>query len=271
MRTETLEGAFHGGVARDGEDATGCTEGVEAVGARDEVRVEKKSRQLGRVRGGVLDQSRDRVRRGAGDLHLATRLHGDQRAPAQWQLRTAANQGCGRMRTQGLAQPAGVERPSRILRVMHGPLELDAAQPRWTVLETDHRDVTLRLGPGADRSRRRRTTGRGHDSEPNPGPMAGQPTKDYSSVTPRTLQVESCQHVPWPHRQNPAGCLADASQRVLVPESTTGGRASSFRSERNTAAESANATRIPVSGNAGRWCTPSRSATRRSSSTTSAA
>src|SRR3954452_17712591 len=235
MRTETLEGDFHSGVARDGEDAAGCTEGVQAVGARDEGRVEKKSRQLGRIRGGVLDQSRDRVRRGAGDLHLATRLHGDQRAPAQWQLRTAANQGRGRMRTQGLAQPAGVERPSRILRVMHGPLELDAVQPRWTVLETDHRDVTLRLGPGADGSRRRRTTGRGHDSEPNPGPMAGQPTKDYSSVTPRTLQVESCQHVPWPHRQNPAGSLADPPRCVLMPGSTTRDGASSFRSERNTA------------------------------------
>jgi hypothetical protein len=91
-------------------------------------------------------------------------------------LRTASDQGRGGMQPQGFAQPAGVEGPVRIIRMMHRPLELDAVPPRWTVLETDHRDVPLRLGPGADRSRRRRTTGRGHVSEPSSGLKAGQPT-----------------------------------------------------------------------------------------------
>src|SRR6185503_10675228 len=75
--------------------------------------------------------------------------------------------------------------------MMHGPFEFDAVQPRRTMLETDHRDEPLRFGPRADRSRRRSTTGRGHVSEPNAGPAAGQPTAGYPSVTP-AAHLESC-------------------------------------------------------------------------------
>ena len=87
VRAEALEGVFHRGVARDGEDAARGAEGVQAVVARNEARIEKESRELGRVGGGVIDQLRDRVRRGAGDLYLSTGLHGDQGAPAERQLR----------------------------------------------------------------------------------------------------------------------------------------------------------------------------------------
>ena len=38
VRAEALEGVFHRGVARDGEDAARCAEGVQAVVARNEVR-----------------------------------------------------------------------------------------------------------------------------------------------------------------------------------------------------------------------------------------
>src|SRR6266496_2011164 len=109
----------------------------------------------------------------------------------------APDQGGGRVHAQGLAQSIGVEGPARIPRMMHGPLEFDAVEGRRTVLETDHRDETLRLGPGADRSRRRNTTGRDHVSEPNSGPAAGQPTTGYPSVTTNT-RVNSC----------PTSCLA---------------------------------------------------------------
>ena len=127
---------------------------IEAVAAEGEALCLQQAGELGGVGPGVLDHRVERGMGRGGDLDLAARLDGDQRAVCQGGVGRGGVQGRGAVVPQRHAQSRDVHRPRRVLEVMQRPLQLDAVQPWGSVLEADHRDVALGLLAVSQRRRR---------------------------------------------------------------------------------------------------------------------
>jgi hypothetical protein len=107
--------------------------------------------------GGVTGDGGDEISQGAvgwsGNLDLATRFDSDQGALRHRQVRAVRVDCAGSVRTERGCEAREFEWRMWIECVVHCPLQLDAHQSRWTMLETHRGDVRLSSRTIVQRSR----------------------------------------------------------------------------------------------------------------------